>query len=173
MTEKLSSLMMPFLMVILSVILLFSKKDHLSDFTSGAKSGIKLTVNLLPTLIMLMVGVNMISKSGLSDFIATSLSAVGKKLGIPSELMPLIVVRPFSGSGSSAILLDIFEKYGADSFIGICASVIFGSSETVLYVVSVYFGCVEIKKTRHALPCAFAVMIFCIVLTCRICALLT
>ena len=77
--------------------------------------------------------------------------------------------RPFSGSASAATLSDLLSRVGADSFTGLCASVIYGSSDTVVYVVSVYFSSVGIRRTRWALPCAFAVMLFCIFFSCFLC----
>lgn len=170
MTEKFSLIMIPLLIAVMSVVIARPKKDGLSDFTAGAKKGIELTFNLLPTMVLLTIAVKMVTASGLADFISELLFPVGEKLGIPKELMPLIVMRPVSGSGSGAVLLDIFDRYGPDSFVGICACVLFGSSETIIYVISVYFGSVGIKKTRYAIPCAFAVMFLCIILTCAVCS---
>ncbi|MDY3846529.1 MAG: spore maturation protein [Eubacteriales bacterium] len=173
MTEKFSLIMIPLLVAAVAVAMARPKKDGFSDFTVGAKNGIELTFRILPTMVLLTVAVKMVTASGLADFIAELLYPVGEKLGIPKELMPLIVMRPVSGSGSSAVLMDIFDRHGVDSFAGICASVLFGSSETIIYVISVYFGSIGVKKTRYAIPCAFAVMLLCIILTCAVCSRIT
>lgn len=88
---------------------------------------------------MLVVSVSMLSASGAVDFLSSLLSPLFEKLGIPTGMLPLIIMRPFSGSGSNAMIADIFDKYGADSLTAKTASVLLGSSETILYVFAVYF----------------------------------
>lgn len=169
--EFLSALAIPSVILFLSLILLFSKRAYFDEFLEGAKDGLQTAVNLLPTLVALMVAVSMLSASGAVDYLAGLLAPVGDAVGVPMELLPLIITRPVSGSGSTAILSDIFDKYGPDSFVGLCASVIMGSSETLIYVVAVYFSSVHIKKTRHTLPAAFLTMLFCVFFSCFVCRL--
>ena len=82
-----------------------------------------------------------------------------------------MLLRPFSGSGALGVGAELISQYGADSFVSLCASVIMGSSDTLVYVISVYFSSVGIKKSRHAIPCALFVMLFCIVFSCIVCRL--
>lgn len=149
--------------------MLFGNKGYFDAFTSGAKDGLKTAVNILPTLIALMVSINMLNASGLTLMIADKLSPIFSKLGVPPELLPLLITRPVSGSASTAAYSSLLKNYGADSFPSLCASVIMGSSDTILYIISVYFSYVGIKKSRYAIPTATAVMIFCVFFSCLIC----
>ena len=167
-----SSLAMPCVMLFVCALLTFSKKADFDDFLSGAREGLSTCVKLLPTLTALLVAVSMFSASGAADFIWRLLSPVATKIGIPADILPLILTRPVSGSASSAVLADIYKRCGADSFASRVASVIAGSGDTVLYIAAVYFGAVGVKKTRHTLPAAFLTMIFCIFFSSLVCRLL-
>ena len=169
--EFVSSLIVPLCMGLLGFGMVFSKRDMFSEFIKGAQGGMKTAIGLLPTLIALLCAISMFNASGAAQYLSDMLSPLGKKIGIPSEIIPLIVVRPLSGGASTALIADIFEKYGADSFVGRCTSVIAGSSDTLLYIVSVYFGAVSVKKTRETIPIAFITMVFCVffsIFLCRI-----
>lgn len=170
--EIIAALVICGVIVAVGAALLLSKKTSFDRFLDGTKDGIRTCIDLLPTLIVLMVSVSMLSASGLVDFVASLISPVCEKIGIPAEILPLIIMRPISGSASNAIITELFETYGPDSFAGNAASVLLGSSDTILYVAAVYFAAVGVKKTRHALPAAFAAMFFCIFFSSLICRLL-
>lgn len=169
--EKLASLAMPAVALCVGLIFLFGKRDYFSAFTAGASEGLHTAVKLLPTMVALMVAVAMLNASGAVNFLSELLAPAAEKLGLPPELLPLLVTRPFSGSASTAAYSTLLAEVGADSFAGLCASVIFGSSDTVVYVISVYCSSVGIRHTRWAFPCAFAVMLFCIFFSCFLCRL--
>ncbi len=169
MLEYLSSLAIPVIICIAGAFMIFGKKPYFERFTEGAKDGLRTAVGILPTLIALMIAIGMLNASGLTELVALKISPITGKLGIPSELLPLLLTRPLSGSASTAAYSSLLEKYGADSFAGLCASVIMGSSDTMLYVIGVYFSSVGIKKSRWAIPCALAVMLFCIFFSCLLC----
>lgn len=170
MGEVLSALAMPILMVLAGLLMLLGgKKDYFSAFSEGAMEGLRITVRLLPPLVALMVAISMLNASGAVEFLSRLLTPAADAVGVPSEILPLLLTRPFSGSASTAAYSALLERVGADSFAGLCASVIFGSSDTVVYVLSVYFSSVGIKSTRWAFPCAFAVMLFCIFFSCFLC----
>lgn len=171
MIEFAASLAVPSVIAAMALVLLVSKGDRYSEFALGAEEGMSTAISLLPNFVALMVGVSMLGASGFPELAAEWLRPIGEAIGIPVEILPLLIIRPMSGSASSAVLLDLFEKYGPDSFAGLCASVIMGASETLIYVVSVYFSSVNVKKTRYALPVAFAVMLFGIWISCRLCAI--
>ena len=171
MIEYLSSLAIPLILAFAGCLMLFGKTPYFDSFTEGAKDGLKSAVSLLPTLVALMAGVGMLRASGFTEILSSAIAPLTDKVGIPSELLPLLLVRPFSGSASTATFSALLGEYGADSFVALCASVIMGSSDTLVYVISVYFSSVGIKKSRYAIPCALAVMIFCIVFSCLICRL--
>ena len=123
-------------------------------FCGGAKDSLVTVYKILPSLIGLMTAVAMLKASGTLDIISHSLSPVSEFFGIPGEVVPLGLLRPVSGSGSLAILNGIFENHGADSFIGRVASVIQGSTETTFYTLTVYYGSIGIKNTRHTVGSA-------------------
>ena len=172
MVSVLSSLTAPLVLTLAALVAVFSKRASSSDMLSGIKDGVGSGVSLLPTLIMLVVSVSMLSASGAVDLLSDLLAPLFSKLGIPKEILPLILMRPFSGSGSNAMVAEIFEKYGADGIVGRTASVLAGSSETVVYVISVYFSAVNVKKTRYALPAAFLTMLFCVFFSSFLCRVL-
>lgn len=123
-------------------------------FLEGAREGLKSAVSILPALVGLIMAVSMLNASGALDLVSSFLVPAAGMLGIPREVMPLALIKPFSGSGSAAVLVQIYEAYGPDSFPGRVASVMAGSTETTFYAVAVYFGAVGVKKTRHAIPAA-------------------
>jgi len=162
--STISVLLVPLVLCIASVPILFSKKPMYDDFVDGAKSGLESGIRLLPALVGLMTAIAMFSASGAMEIIASVLEAPLALLGIPSELVSLLVIRPVSGSGSTALAAQIFTDHGVDTFIGMLASVIMASSDTVIYISAVYFSAAGVRKTRHALPAAFLTMIFSMVL---------
>ncbi len=165
----LSSLAMPLIVSAVGIVMLFGKKNYFDAFTKGATEGLKTAIRLLPTLSALLVAISMLQASGAVDRLSAWLSPAAGKIGIPAELLPLLLTRPFSGSASAATLSELLASVGADSLAGLCASVIFGASDTVVYVISVYCSSVGIRRTRWAFPCAFVVMLFCIFFSCFLC----
>ena len=145
-------------LVICSVLVCawIKKVDILKEFSIGAKQGLETSKNLIPALVLFLTAISMFRSSGALDMLTSLLSKPAVALGIPKEVLPLALLKPFSGSGSFAIIEDIFKSYGADSFIGRVASVIAGSTETTFYTIAVYFGAVGITKTRHTAPSAVA-----------------
>ena len=125
-------------------------------FLEGAKDGVKVVVNIFPTLVGLFVAVGALRCSGILDIIINFLSPIIEFFKIPKEIMPLAILRPISGSASMAIATDIMTNYGVDTKIGKIASTIMGSTETTLYTIAVYTSCVNVKKTRGILIAALA-----------------
>ena len=143
--------------ILIALILLFGflRKVPLFDtFLEGAKEGMKSTVSIAPALIGLITAVTMLKASGALDLFTAAIRPAAAFLGFPPEVMPLTLLRPVSGSGSIAILDQIFATCGPDSFAGRVASVMMGSTETTFYAIAVYFGAVGIKKTRQTIPAA-------------------
>ena len=169
MIEKISALAIPAVICIAALLMLCGKKDYFSHFTSGARDGLQTSISILPTLIALMIAINMLNASGLPDALSRLLSPVASKLGIPTEIIPLLITRPVSGSASTAAYSALLSRYGADSFPALCASVIMGSTDTMLYIICLYFSSVGIRKTRYAIPAALAVMLFSVFFSCLIC----
>ena len=171
MIDVISALPMPLILGVVGIILLIGKKDRFESFLIGARQGLHTAINLLPTLCALIVGVSMLSASGAIELLSRFLSPVASAIGVPTELLPLLLTRPFSGSASTASFVELLERVGADSLAGLCASVIFATSDTMVYIISVYFSSVGIKRSRAAFPIATAVMLFCIFFSCFLCRL--
>lgn len=150
---------------------LFRSPSAIESFKNGAEQGLKTAIGLLPTLLLLLVGVYMFRASGAVSLISAWLSPLTEKMGVPSALLPLLITRPFSGSASTASYSSLLTELGADSFVSLCASVIMGASDTVVYIISVYFSSVSLKKSGYAYPISFAVMLFGIFFCCFLCRL--
>ena len=128
-------------------------------FREGASQAIPLLKNILPTLALFSAAMSLFRASGASAALERLLSPVFRSLGVDAPLVPLILVRPFSGGAAVAVLSDLFSQYGPDSRVGLTASVLLGSSETIFYTLALYFGSVGIKKTRFTVPVALAAML--------------
>ena len=123
----------------------------LDDFIDGAKDGMKTVAGILPTLVGLLVSVGVLRASGFLDFLGELLQMPAALLHIPPQIVPVVLVRLVSNSAATGLVLDIFKEYGTDSSLGLIASVLMSSTETVLYCLSVYFGSVGITRTRYTL----------------------
>lgn len=172
MADFLASLSIPLLLCLVGLTMLLGKRSFFDSFVAGAREGLSTAVGLFPTLLALMVAIGMLRASGVLNLLSSLLSPVTDTVGIPSDLLPLLLTRPFSGSASTATFVSLMEEYGPDSFVSLCASVIMGSSDTLVYVLGVYFSSVGVKKTRYAFPVAILVMLFSVVFSCLCCRLL-
>ena len=152
----LSEFIIPFLVFYIVGYGVLHKNKVYEDFINGAKDGIKTVVTVLPTLIGLMVGVRVLRSSGLLELMARLIGKITEPVGLPSELVPVIIVRLFSSSAATGLCLDIFRQYGADSASGFMVSIIMSCTETCFYTMSVYFMSVKIKKSRYTLAGALA-----------------
>lgn len=146
----------PSLIMIIITVALFMKKNVYSDFIDGAQSGMRLLADIFPPLVAMLVAASMLKASGAMDIIFKFISPLTERMGLPKELMPLVIIRPFSGSGSIGILSGILNDYGADSVVGRMASVICGSTETTFYCLAVYFAKTRVRTIKRAVPAAIA-----------------
>ncbi len=144
-------LVMPIAIAFIVLYALIKRVNVFESFTKGAKDGIKTLYNIAPTLIGLIVSVTMLKESGALEFVSQLLSPLCERLHFPSELLPMTLLRPVSGGGSTALLNQALKDFGPDSFEGRCASVIAGATETTFYAITVYYGAVGVKKIRHTL----------------------
>lgn len=139
-------------MVLFIIIYGFTKKIDIYDtFIEGVKESFSMIFNLFPTFIAMILAINLFIDSGFLDFILSFLKPLFNLIKVPVEILPLAIVRPISGSASLAYLNNIFSVHGPDSFIGLLSSVLQGCTDTTLYVISLYFGSVGIKKIRYSL----------------------
>lgn len=121
------------------------------EFIVGAKDGLKTVVQILPTLVGLMVGVGVLRASGFMNFLGELLGQFTGKIGIPAEIVPLSLVKMFSSSAATGLVLDIFKTHGTDSYIGMLTSILMSCTETIFYTMSVYFMAAKVTKTRYTL----------------------
>ena len=167
-----SKYFIPILFLIIFLFALIKRVKPYDAFTLGAKSAIPFAVSIFPYLVSIFVITELFEVSGISNAVSNFISPFFNLLGIPSELTKLVLIKPFSGNGSLAILTEIFNTYGVDSYLSRCASVIYGSSETVFYVAAVYFAGAKTKKlTAPILISLFASFCSC-VFACFICLIL-
>lgn len=130
---------------------LVSKVHVYEHFIKGAKEGLSTVVGILPTLIGLLMAVGILRTSGFLEFLAGLLEMPANWIHIPKEVLPLILVKMFSGSAATGLTIDIFKNFGPDSYIGLLASIMMSSTETVFYTMSVYFLAAKVTKTRYTL----------------------
>ncbi len=154
MLNAFSSFMLPVVVILFLVVGLIRKVNVFDAFLCGARKSLLAIYNIAPSLLALTLAVKMLRCSGLLDYFVSITSPLFTKLGIPVEIMPLALLRPISGSGSTALLTDMYETYGPDTKIGLMASVLCCSSETTFYTIAMYFGSCSIKDTRHTIIAA-------------------
>lgn len=147
----LSDLMIPLVIFYIVGYGLLMKVDIYEKFIDGAKDGLHTVAGIMPTLIGLMMGVGIMRSSGLLDAIGSLACGLASWLHFPEELMPLAIVRLFSSSAATGLVLDVYKNYGTDSYIGLVASIMMGCTETVFYTMSVYFMAAKVTKGRWTL----------------------
>lgn len=147
----LSEIIIPFLIFSVAGYGIASGVKVYESFLNGAKDGLKIVVDIVPTLIGLLTAVGILRASGFFELLGSMLSPVTSRAGLPAQLVPLIVVRLFSSSAATGLVLDIFKTNGPDSFPGLAASVLTSCTETVFYTMSVYFLAAKVTKTRYTL----------------------
>lgn len=165
---KYAALIIPALFLALFCFAIFKKIRLYDCFTEGVKEAVPLVLSLFPYLAAILMLSELFERSGLSAAITQALAPAFSALGIPPEISKLVLLKPFSGSGSTALLSEIFSAYGADSYIARCAAVAYGSSETVFYISAVYFAG---SKKNLAKPVVIALIsnFLSVILGCLLC----
>ena len=148
----LSTFIIPFVLFLVIGYGLLKKQNVYETFIKGAVDGFQTVIGILPTLIGLMVAVGVLRASGFLDMLSDMLGHFLQYLGFPSQLVPVTIVRMFSSSAATGLVLDIFKEYGPDSFFGTLVSIMMGCTETIFYTMSVYFMTAKVKKNRYTLP---------------------
>jgi len=152
--SNLFDFVVPLLILGVSVFALGKKVNVYEAISDGAADGLKVVVRILPALVALLTAVYMLRASGVLDALATLCGPLLARVGIPAETVPLMLIRPISGSGALGVGSELIGSYGPDSLVGLTAAVMLGSTETTFYTIAVYFGAVGVKKTRYAIPAA-------------------
>ncbi len=163
---------LPVLFILIFMYGFIKKVNTYDTFVKGAKGAIDLVVSIFPFIACIMIAVALLRVSGVTEYLARLLSPLFSFLGIPPELCELVLLRPFTGSGSFALLDDVLVTYGPDSYISRCACVILGCSETIFYVTTVYFSQTKVKKLLYAIPCALIASIFGAIVACLLCRII-
>jgi len=146
----LSYFVLPLILVGFPLYGLYKRVPVYESFVEGAREGFQVAVRIIPYLVAILFAIAMFRASGAMDALTRLLSPVLGLLGFPAEVLPMAIIRPLTGSGSAGLVVDMVNQYGEDSIFVKMAAVMFGSTETTFYVIAVYFGAVNIRKTRHA-----------------------
>ena len=146
-----SSFLIPLVLFYIVGYGIINREKVYDIFIDGVKEGFKIVVGIAPTLVGLMVAVGVIRASGVLDMVAKLLAPIGELLQIPAQIIPLILVRLFSTSAANGLVFDLFKEYGTDSNIGLIASIVMSCTESIFYIMSVYFLSVKVKKSRWTL----------------------
>lgn len=161
-----SVFIIPILIIMLLGYGLIKKVNCYKCFATGAKNAIDLVVMIFPYIVAIFLAIELMRASGLTTIFSMILSPIFYAFGIPTELCELIVIRPFSGSGSLAILENIYNTYGVDSYIANCADIIIGSTDSIFYISTIYFSGTKVKNLLYAIPVALFCTFFAIIISC-------
>lgn len=151
MIQGMSDGIIPVIILIIVLTGIWKKTAVYDEFVKGAEEGLEITMRILPTLIGLMIAVGVLRASGLLDVLVNGISFITNAVHFPAPLVPLGILKLFSSSAATGMLLDIYETYGCDSVVGTAASLMLSSTETVFYTMSIYFMSVKVTKTRWTL----------------------
>ena len=149
-----ADLLVPAILALTACVALWRRENVYEALTDGATQGLRLLATIVPSLIVLLTAISMLRASGALDKLAQWLAPLCRVVGLPPETLPLVLVRPFSGSAALAVGADLMRQYGVDSRIGRTAAVMLGSTETTFYTLSVYFGAAGVKRSRYSIPAA-------------------
>lgn len=148
------TMLVPLIIGVVALYAAFRRVDVYSALVHGAGAGLDTLLRVVPALVGLMTAVYMLRASGALELLAAFLAPLLDRLGLPGELVPLMLVRPISGSAALGVGAELIAAHGPDSYLGRTAAVMLGSTETTFYTIAVYFGAVKITKTRYAVPAA-------------------
>ena len=151
-----SLLAIPLVIIVIVWVGTAEKQKVYDIFIDGVKEGMQIIINIFPTLLGLFVAIGALRSSGILELITNLIKPVLDLVGVPSEIIPLAIVRPISGSASTAVATDIMKNFGVDSKIGLIASTIMGSTETTFYTIAVYTSCIKVKNTKFVLIAALS-----------------
>jgi spore maturation protein B len=147
-----SYFVIPLILVGFPLYGLYRRVPVYESFVEGAKEGFQVAVRIIPYLVAILFAIAMFRASGAMEALTRLLDPLLGLIGFPPEVLPMAIIRSLSGSGSAGLVVDMIKQYGEDSILVKMAAVMFGSTETTFYVIAVYFGAINIRKTRHAVP---------------------
>ncbi len=161
---NIANIILPFIVLIIVGYGIYKQVAVFDAFLDGVKEGLTMTIQIFPTIIAMIISVNIFLKSNILELVINFLNPLFNFLKFPKEILPLAVLRPISGSSSLIILDNILKTYGADSFIGRVASVIQGSTDTTIYILGLYYGSIGVKKIKYSLLVGLMADISCIII---------
>ena len=148
---NISNIILPIIILIIISYAIYKKVDLLNTFIEGAKEGIEITIQIFPTILAMLLAINILLKSNFILDFTSILKPILDVLHFPCEILPLAMLKPISGSSSLIVMNELLKTYGTNSYIGYLASVIQGSTDTTIYILSIYFSSIGIKKIKYAL----------------------
>lgn len=154
----------PIIIILVTTYGIIKKVKIYECFIEGAKEGLSICVRIFPYLLAMLIAVGAFRESNALDYFINIVKPVVKFIGLPPEVVPLVLIKPLSGSGATGVFAETLSRFGADSYIGRVSSIIMGSTETIFYTLTVYFGAVGVKKIRHTLWVAIMADILCVIL---------
>ncbi len=166
------AIVIPLIFLLSFAFAAFKKVKLYDSFTEGVKGAIPLILSIFPYIAAVTMLCKLLEVSGLEAWLAKQLSPLFRFTGIPEEIAPLVMMKPLSGSGSIAVLTQILERYGVDSYAARCACVAYGTSDTVFYIGAVYFASVKRKKLTAALLIALLSYLLSVVFACFLCRIM-
>lgn len=167
-----SSYIIPVFIILLVFYSAIKRKNAYSSFVFGAKSSFDLVLTSFPYIVAIFIAIELFTVSGLSTILGNLLAPLFNLLGIPSELIQLVLIKPFSGCGSLAVLENIFSTYGVDSYLARAGCAIAGSSEAIFYITAVYFSGTNVKKFSYGIPVAIISNLLGVITACLICKII-
>ena len=151
MFSYLSKSIIPIIFLLIITYGMFKGRKVYEWFIEGAKEGLKVTLRIFPYLLAMIIAVQIFKEAKLMDLLNNLMAPAANVIGLPKDLIPLIIIKPLSGSGAIGVFTDLIKSVGADTRTGLIASVVMGSTETIFYTITVYFGAIKVKKIRHTL----------------------
>ncbi len=165
-------IIIPILLLITLLIAIMYNIPVYDSFVEGTKEALNLVIKIIPYLVAILISIELMRASGLSAMLGRAVSPIFNLVGVPSELCELLILRPLSGSGSISLLEKIYKENGVDSYISRCASVIMGCSDTIFYIVAVYFSTSKDKKSGLAIPISIIASLIGAIIACLLCKIL-
>lgn len=149
--EIISVWAIPVVVAAVALYAIIKKVPVYATFTEGAKDGFSTAVMIIPYLVAMLCAIGMFRASGAMDWLCTAINPVTSLIGLPGEVLPMAIMRSFSGGGAEGMMVDLIKEYGTQSQIGRISSVALGSTETTFYIVAVYYGAVGVTNARHSI----------------------
>jgi len=154
--QAVSTWAIPILLLLIVTVAAARRVKVYESFVEGAREGFDVAVRIIPFLVAILVAISMVRASGALDLAVRALSPLTEAIGMPAEILPVALLRPLSGSGTLGLVSELAKTHGPDSFIGLLAATMYGSTETTFYVLAVYFGAIGATRTRHAVAAGLA-----------------